>query len=142
MSTQRTKRCLVCGKEYEACKSCNEHGGMNWRNVCCCREHFAYHIPIIAYYNKTMPLEIAYKQLISAIEQYGEIEFCDNIEGVVTEILSFKFESDKGDKLQSKCINSNDEGDTISIGKPKNKRKKTKQIEADLMIDSITNQLI
>ena len=34
------KRCRVCGKEYEACRSARRGDGVfRWREVACCPEH-------------------------------------------------------------------------------------------------------
>lgn len=33
------KKCKVCGKEYEACRSFRSDGAFRWQDVACCREH-------------------------------------------------------------------------------------------------------
>lgn len=33
------KKCKVCGKEYEACRSFRSDGVFRWQDVACCREH-------------------------------------------------------------------------------------------------------
>lgn len=59
-----------------------------WRNVVCCKEHYYYHIPIIEYVRKTISKEEARTQLSQAIKDYGEINFVDDIKGVVNEIMA------------------------------------------------------
>ena len=57
------RECLVCGKEFEACNTCLKGvpENLQWRRVVCCREHFAYHIPIILYVRKVMSKDEAKK---------------------------------------------------------------------------------
>lgn len=47
-----------------------------------------YHMPIIQYVRGKIDKAAARKDLQSAIETYGNIEFFDNIKGVVDDILS------------------------------------------------------
>lgn len=41
--TKATKRCRICGKEYESCMSAinNRDGVFRWQEVACCPEHGA-----------------------------------------------------------------------------------------------------
>ena len=98
-----TKKCLVCGKEFKACNTCNKNIGENlqWRRVVCCPEHLSYHMPIISYVNGRMSKEDAKAELEYAIKLYGNIEFCDNIKAVVQEILADKKASKKNNNVKS-----------------------------------------
>lgn len=84
------KNCLVCGKEFKACNTCQKGVDemFQWRRVVCCPEHFSYHMPIIQYSRGKINKETARKELQSAIDTYGNIEFCDNVKGIVGEILA------------------------------------------------------
>lgn len=97
------KNCLVCGKEFKACNTCNKNidEKLQWRRVVCCPEHFAYHMPIISYVNGRMSKEDAKAELEYAIKLYGNIEFCDNIKAVVQEILADKKASKKNNNVKS-----------------------------------------
>lgn len=87
--TRETKNCLVCGKEFTPCNTCNKNLDemLQWRRVVCCAEHFSYHLPIISYIRGKISKEEARNDLTQAIELYGEIEFTDNIKFVADEIL-------------------------------------------------------
>lgn len=99
------KNCLVCGKEFKPCNTCSKSIGdmYNWRRVVCCREHFYYHVPIIEYIRKGISKSEARKELTQAIQDYGEVEFADNIKSVVEEILA----EDKKSKKSTKVIINN-----------------------------------
>lgn len=45
-------------------------------------------MPIIQYSRGKINKETARKELQSAIDTYGNIEFCDNVKGIVGEILA------------------------------------------------------
>ena len=84
------RHCLVCGKEFNACNTClqNIPETLQWRRVVCCPAHFSYHIPIIMYHNGVYDKEKAKIELQNAIDTYGNIKFCDNVKGIVFDILS------------------------------------------------------
>ena len=84
------RHCLVCGKEFKACNTCQQNipETLQWRRVVCCPAHFSYHIPIIMYHNGVYDKEKAKIELQNAIDTYGNIKFCDNIKGIVSDILS------------------------------------------------------
>lgn len=84
------RHCLVCGKEFKACNTCQQNipEALQWRRVVCCPAHFSYHIPIIMYHNGVYDKEKAKTELQNAIDTYGNIKFCDNIKGIVSDILS------------------------------------------------------
>lgn len=84
------RHCLVCGKEFKACNTCQQNipETLQWRRVVCCASHFFYHIPIIMYHNGEYDKERAKIELQNAIDTYGNIEFCDNVKGIVSDILS------------------------------------------------------
>lgn len=83
------KNCLVCGQLFKVCNTCRKDTDemFQWRRVVCCPEHFRYHIPIIQYVRGKIDRETAKKDLQSAIEQYGNIDFCENVRDIVTKIL-------------------------------------------------------
>ncbi len=83
------RNCLVCGKSFKVCNTCKKDTDemFQWRRVVCCPEHFMYHMPIIQYVRKKIDKETAKKDLQSAIQQYGNIEFCDNVKEIIAEIL-------------------------------------------------------
>lgn len=84
------KHCLVCGKEFKACNTCQKNipEMLQWRRVVCCPEHFAFHMPIIEYHNGVIDKEAAKAELQNAIDTYGNIDFCDNVKSIVKEILA------------------------------------------------------
>lgn len=84
------RNCLVCGKEFVPCNSCNKNvdEALQWRRVVCCPEHFAYHLPVIQYVRKQITKTEAKSELDKAINDYGEIDFDDNIKAIVAEILA------------------------------------------------------
>ena len=84
------RHCLVCGKEFKACNTCQQNipEALQWRRVVCCPAHFSYHIPIIMYHNGVYDKEKAKAELQNAINTYGNIKFCDNVKGIVSDILS------------------------------------------------------
>ena len=84
------RHCLVCGKEFKACNTCQQNipEALQWRRVVCCPAHFSYHIPIIMYHNGVYDKEKAKAELQNAIDTYGNIKFCDNVKGIVSDILS------------------------------------------------------
>lgn len=84
------RHCLVCGKEFKACNTCQQNipEALQWRRVVCCPAHFSYHIPIIMYHNGAYDKEKAKAELQNAIDTYGNIKFCDNVKGIVSDILS------------------------------------------------------
>ena len=90
MAKKAMTNCLVCGKEFEQCHTCNKNIDemYQWRRVVCCPEHFSYHLPVIQYVRKQITKTEAKAELSKAIEDYGEIEFVDNIKSVVVEILA------------------------------------------------------
>ena len=92
------KHCLVCGKEFKACNTCQKNipEMLQWRRVVCCPEHFSFHMPIIEYHNGVIDKETAKSELQNAIDAYGNIDFCDNVKGIVEEILT-------EDEVTSKC---------------------------------------
>lgn len=84
------RHCLVCGKEFKACNTCQQNipETLQWRRVVCCPAHFSYHIPIIMYHNGVYDKEKAKTELQNAIDTYGNIKFCDNVKDIVSDILS------------------------------------------------------
>ena len=90
MAKKAMTNCLVCGKEFEQCHTCNKMVDemYQWRRVVCCPEHFSYHLPIIQYVRKQISKAEAKAELDKAIKDYGEIDFADNIKSVVAEIMA------------------------------------------------------
>lgn len=104
------KNCLVCGKEFKPCSTCSGaiNDMYNWRKVVCCREHFYYHVPIIDYIRKKVSKSEARKDLTKAIQDFGEIEFADNIKSIAEEILT---EEKKSKKLAKVVVNTEVDSD-------------------------------
>ena len=90
MAKKAMINCLVCGKEFEQCHTCNKNVDemLQWRRVVCCPEHFAFHLPIIQYVRGQISKAEAKAELDKAIKDYGEIDFADNIKSVVAEIMA------------------------------------------------------
>lgn len=105
------RHCLVCGKEFKACNTCQQNipEALQWRRVVCCPAHFSYHIPIIMYHNGAYDKEKAKAELQNAIDTYGNIKFCDNVKGIVSDILS-----EKNDVIDEN-INTSIEHETIKV---------------------------
>ncbi len=86
----KLKNCLVCGKEFKPCATCNRNTPeeLQWRRVVCCPAHFQYHLPIIKYVRKEITKAEAKELLQTAIDTYGKIEFYNNVKAVAEEILA------------------------------------------------------
>lgn len=80
------KECSVCKKIFEPC-TCK-----SWRTVVCCPEHFIPHATLVTYRDKKIDKTTAKKELEDAIERFGEIDFNDNVQALVDEILTEKVE--------------------------------------------------
>lgn len=99
-------RCAVCNNLFEPCERCLRlspiYGEINqWRRVVCCPEHFSYHMPIILYIREKISKDKAKKDLQMVINEYGMIDFNDNVKGIVDEILA----EDKS----SECVAATDD---------------------------------
>lgn len=88
--TDRYRDCLVCGKSFKVCNTCRKDIDemFQWRRVVCCHEHFSYHMPIIQYARGKIDKGTARNELQNAIDTYGNIEFSDNVKGIVDEIFA------------------------------------------------------
>lgn len=97
----KLKNCLVCGKEFKPCSTCNKNipEELQWRRVVCCPEHFQYHLPVIKYVRKEITKVKAKEMLQAAIDAHGKIEFNNNIKAVVEEILAEDKVEDIKDKV-------------------------------------------
>ena len=84
------RQCLVCGKDFEVCHTCNKNVDemLQWRRVVCCAEHFAFHLPIIQYIRHQITKDEAKSEIQSAIDAYGEVKFADDIQPIVAEIMA------------------------------------------------------
>lgn len=126
------RHCLVCGKEFKACNTCQQNipETLQWRRVVCCPAHFAYHIPIIMYHNGEYSKDKARTELQNAIDAYGNIEYCDNVKGIVNEILAddvkSELEIDINNVKGSDNNAGNDNVDEIIQDKPNSKTKKNR----------------
>lgn len=120
------KNCLVCGKQFVPCNTClkNVPEEMQWKKVVCCEEHFAYHLPVILYVRNKINKKTAKADLTNAINKYGKIQFTDNIQSIVNEILS---EDIIIDNIKEENIEFTDKADDFvaeSIVKTNKKNKK------------------
>lgn len=84
------RTCMVCGKQFKACGICHSTvpEELQWRRVVCCRQHSAFHLPIIRYVRKEISKENARETLKNAFKNYGNVEFTNDIKAVVDEIFS------------------------------------------------------
>lgn len=82
------RNCMVCGKEFKVCNTCVNRSApqIQWRQVVCCREHFAYHMPIIQYVRHIIDKDEAKQELNYAFNEYGYVNFAEEIKPVVSEI--------------------------------------------------------
>ncbi len=112
------KHCLVCGKEFKVCNTCRKDISeiLQWRRVVCCPEHFAFHMPIIEYHNGIIDKETAKSELQNAIDTYGNVDFCNNVKGIVKEILT-------EDETGSECNKQLDTNEFVSKSTNKSKKK-------------------
>lgn len=85
------KDCSVCKNKFKPCQSC-DGSIVQWRRVVCCPGHFNPHMTLIAFRDGTIGKEIAKKELEDAIERFGEIDFNDNVQALVDEILTEEVE--------------------------------------------------
>lgn len=127
------RHCLVCGKEFKACNTCQQNipETLQWRRVVCCPAHFAYHIPIIMYHNGEYSKDKARTELQNAIDTHGNIEYCDNVKAIVDEILAedtkVKIDVINDEALEVSENNfGNDSTDEIIQDKPNSKTKKNR----------------
>lgn len=126
-----TKRCQVCGKEFNPCNTCHKHipEELQWRRVVCCEEHFNYHLPIIQYVRGKVDKTTAKNQLTDAIEKYGKVEFCDNIKTITEEILAEDITTELNETIsislnKTEDINEFDKIDYVAIKTANKKNKK------------------
>lgn len=126
------RHCLVCGKEFKACNTCQRNipETLQWRRVVCCPAHFAYHIPIIMYHNGEYSKDKARTELQDAIDTYGNIEYCDNVLAIVDEILADDVKSELETDINNIKVSDynvgNDNADEIIQDKPNSKTKKNR----------------
>ena len=126
------RHCLVCGKEFKACNTCQQNipETLQWRRVVCCPAHFAYHIPIIMYHNGEYSKDKARTELQNAIDAYGNIEYCDNVKAIVNEILADEVKSELETDINNVKVSDNNVGndnvDEIIQNKPNSKTKKNR----------------
>lgn len=126
------RHCLVCGKEFKACNTCQQNipETLQWRRVVCCPAHFSYHIPIIMYHNGEYSKDKARTELQNVIDAYGNIEYCDNVKAIVNEILADDVKSEpETDIINIKVSDynvGNDNADEIIQDKPNSKTKKNR----------------
>lgn len=67
--------CKVCGKQYKACKNCEEQRGMGaWRAICDTAEHYKIYMTALAYEFGNITEDVAREQLsrcdLSGIENF------------------------------------------------------------------------
>lgn len=126
------RHCLVCGKEFKACNTCQQNTPetLQWRRVVCCPAHFAYHIPIIMYHNGEYSKDKARTELQNAIDAYGDIEYCDNVKAIVDEILADDVKSEPETDINNIKVSDynvgNNNADEIIQDKPSPKTKKNR----------------
>lgn len=103
------RNCMVCGKEFKICNTCINKSAeqFQWKRVVCCREHFAYHMPIIQYTRNIIDKYEAKEELDHAFSEYGDVNFVESVRDIVNEIYDGKYNS-------SIVINDNVNDDTVA----------------------------
>ena len=81
------KDCAVCVNQFKPCQSC-DGSVVQWRRVVCCPEHFYSHMVIVEYRDKAIDKATAKEQLEDVIERFGKVDFNNNIQALVDEILA------------------------------------------------------
>lgn len=77
-----TKKCKVCGAEYEYCHTARRVAGVfRWQDVACCPEHGSIYLAKIEASRSAQPVadEIAEKdvEVIEAVSDYSDLDECD-----------------------------------------------------------------
>lgn len=78
--------CIVCGKAYRVCRSCETSHSYKW--IACCPEHYAIRQIVLAYRDKKISKQEAQRELSSYdLSQYKNFnkEFVDFIDGILLE---------------------------------------------------------
>lgn len=79
------KECAVCKNKFKPCQSC-DGSVVQWRRVVCCPEHFNPHMTLIAFRDSVIDEETAKKELEDVIQRIGQIDFNDNVKGLLDKI--------------------------------------------------------
>lgn len=88
MSKEINHWCVICGKGYHACDSCNEIKSFTpWRSLTDTLEHFKIFTVLKDYNNHRISKNEA-KKLLSGIDLSGKDTFKDSARKVLDEILS------------------------------------------------------
>ena len=77
-----TKKCKVCGAEYEYCHTVRRVAGVfRWQDVACCPSHGSMYLAQIEASRSAKPVadEIAEKDVnvIEAVSDYSDLDECD-----------------------------------------------------------------
>lgn len=87
MSNKINHWCVVCGKGYHACDSCNETKSITpWRSLTDTVEHFKLFTVLKDYNNKLIDKTEA-RKLLSNIDLSGKDSFKDSAKNVLEDIL-------------------------------------------------------
>lgn len=96
------KNCLICGKEYNACRACEDNKDIffGWRTICDTRECYQAYIAVTGFRDGKMEREKA-QEILSELDIK---EFVPCVEDIVTKIMKSNIEtvSDKSKKQKNK----------------------------------------
>lgn len=88
MSKEINHWCVICGRGYHACDSCNEIKSFTpWRSLTDSMEHFKIFTVLKDYNNKRISRSEA-KRLLANVDLSGKDTFKDSARKVLDEILS------------------------------------------------------
>lgn len=123
MSEKINHWCILCGKGYHACDSCNEIKTYSpWRTLTDTIEHFKIFIVLKDFHNKIISKEEA-KAKLSEYDLSEKDSFKDSAKNVLNEIFC---EESMSDIVEIKT--STDDSETIEIANhPDNIKKKSKR---------------
>lgn len=84
------RNCRVCGKRFKVCSVCHKNTPeeFQWRRVVCCPQHFSFHLPVIRYVRKEISKSEARAEIENAVNNYGDVEYAEDIKPVIDEIFS------------------------------------------------------
>ena len=104
MSNKINHWCVVCGKGYHACDSCNETKSITpWRSLTDTVEHFKLFTVLKDYNNKLIDKTEA-RKLLSNIDLSGKDSFKDSAKSVLAEIYKDDVIETKTTKKKNKVV--------------------------------------
>lgn len=87
MSKKINHWCIICGKGYHACDSCDEIQSFTpWRKLACSPEHYKLYI-LLKQYNSNVITKEEAKSMLANIDLTGMKDFKESAKKVLDEIL-------------------------------------------------------